>query len=389
MSLLKYRMPKLSLIFSDTEAGMGDNTDDFVEETLFCDTIRSHFKESKKHESDLILNGDIFDFLKASYKGEYPRHITEKVSLWKLKRIAKAHPEFFYVMKEWLQASKSNRIVFIIGNHDYDIVYPRIQEEIKNIIVGKVEAFRKRIVFPGFEFTDNLLHVEHGSQLDRYFRVDPDKFVHKKFSKYVKDPFLLLPWGHNALYDHFIHIKKEFPILDRIVPRIHTVEALPFMLKRRLYLDSALYMMKGFFYTQFRYWNDVLYRFPARTFGKYMFSFMRKEFELTILSGARKKLRRGDFWVLSVGHNHKGKIKKVGKHKIILNTGNWRDEYTPKLSVRKFYPKPKSYGYLLHTKNSIIDAKLIKVKSQMRPFSMEELKAMLRGDLPTPYLKRK
>ena len=107
-------MQKLTLVFSDIEIGIGNNTDDFVEEKLFCDTLKSNFHYHKKYNMDLVLNGDIFDFLKASYKNTYPRHVTEKISIWKLEHMYKAHPDFFNTLTEFINL-ENTRIIFIIG----------------------------------------------------------------------------------------------------------------------------------------------------------------------------------------------------------------------------------------------------------------------------------
>ncbi|MBL7051932.1 MAG: hypothetical protein ISS01_02480, partial [Nanoarchaeota archaeon] len=50
-------MDKLTLIFSDIEAGSGTNTDDLVEEDLLCQVIRNNFSYAKKYHTDLVLNG--------------------------------------------------------------------------------------------------------------------------------------------------------------------------------------------------------------------------------------------------------------------------------------------------------------------------------------------
>ena len=73
---------KLTLLFSDTEFGAGNRTDDFIEEDLFCKTLRGVFDEAKKQATDLIFIGDTFDFLKCPLKdGSFPRHFTENRSL--------------------------------------------------------------------------------------------------------------------------------------------------------------------------------------------------------------------------------------------------------------------------------------------------------------------
>ena len=73
---------RLSLLFSDTELGGGNRSDDFLEEGLFCDTLKGIFDDAKKNPCDLIFNGDTFDFIKCPLKdGSYPRHFTEKRSV--------------------------------------------------------------------------------------------------------------------------------------------------------------------------------------------------------------------------------------------------------------------------------------------------------------------
>ncbi len=82
---------KLTILFSDTELGAGNRTDDFIEEGLFCKTLRSIFDEAKKQQTDLVFNGDTFDFLKCPLKdGSHPRHLTEKRALEKFGLIKKS-----------------------------------------------------------------------------------------------------------------------------------------------------------------------------------------------------------------------------------------------------------------------------------------------------------
>ena len=217
-------MKKLSLVFSDIEVGGGDVFDDFVEEDLFCKVLRAHFEEAKQYNSEIILNGDIFDFLKCTYKGKHPRHITEKISLYKLNRMHKAHPKFFKLLRDWMANSPKSRIVFVLGNHDFDLIFPGVQEKLKEFIVGKNESWKERIIFPGFYYENGIIAAEHGSQLDTFFKVDPQNLVSNIPNKYVQEPFLVLPWGYNGIYDHFIHLKKAFPILEKLYPKEKILE---------------------------------------------------------------------------------------------------------------------------------------------------------------------
>ena len=364
-------MVKLSLLFSDIEAGAGTPTDDFIEEELFCNTIKKLIKDSKAQPTDLILNGDTFDFLKAPYGHIYPRHVTQKVSIAKLDAIITAHPKFFSTFANFLKASKTNRIVFIVGNHDYDIIYPKVQRKLRSILTKGLDNPKKRVVFSGFEFTDGLLHVEHGSQLDAFFRVNPKTFVHPG-TKWLTEPFLLLPWGVNALYDVVIHIKERYPLMERLYPKEATLSKISWKFKKELVLEMVLYFMKSFFITQFSERHDPLRRFRFADLWLYLKPFFAMSFHLNFLTEARKKLKKNNYQVMSVGHNHTSSIYKV-HGKTILNTGNWRDEYFYSSEVDAFLPKLKSYGYVLHEKNKILSCELREVGSKQNAIFAQDL----------------
>ena len=365
-------MPKLSLIFSDTELGSGTKTDDLIEEELLYSTIRKHFKDTKKYPTELVLNGDIFDFIKCPYKRKYPRHITEKISLYRLERIIKAHPGFFKVLQKFLEQDKRTKIIFIIGNHDFDIIFPKIQERIKQEIS---EKNKERIIFAGFEYTDNKIHFEHGSQLDPIFKVDPEKIIYGT-PKIVNNPILLVPWGYSAIYDFFIQLKEEFPLLERLFPKKDVLSTFPKSFRKKLVTHSVFYLFKSFFYTQFKHWDDQLYRFTPYEFYYFVTSLFRKQFELLIIDKAKKKIAKKKCKVLAVGHNHGENIYKL-KNSLILNTGSWRDEYNYSKKDKIYYPKDKNYGYVLHTKNKIQKLELIRVKSKQKPITLEKIENII------------
>ena len=364
-------MQKLTLLFSDTELGEGNATDDFIEDDLLIETIKRNFHYGEKYPIDFIFNGDTFDFLKAPYKGTYPRHITETISLWKLEKIHKAHPSFFEMLKDCLKINQRTRIIFIHGNHDFDIEFKGVQSKIKEYI-SKDKEEQKRILFPGFEFTDGLVHIEHGSQLDDFFEVNPEKLVYDSPNQIIAEPFLLTPWGYNVIYDHYIQIKEEFPLIERLNPRARTIELLPLRLKKKIILGSIWYMTKSFIYTQWRHRKDPMRNFPLFEFKKYMQNFLKGEYELKVDRRAKKKLIKSNFQVISFGHTHRGRIWKF-REKWILNTGNWRDEYDLNEKEKCYMPKTKSYGFILHSEKEIQEIKLVKRKSLQKPIPIKDI----------------
>ncbi|MAG60701.1 hypothetical protein CL619_02835 [archaeon] len=363
---------KLTLIFSDTELGAGNRSDDFIEEDLFCNTVRSLFVEAKKQPTDLVFNGDTFDFVKCPTKdGHYHRHFTEKRSLEKVSLIKKAHPKSFKVFKDFLKLRSDNRIIFIYGNHDYDLVFEGVQVAIARAICGRERKLEKQIFFPGFEFRDNLLFVEHGSQLDFYFKVHPKKFVHQG-NHFFPEPFLKTPWGYNALYEFYMEYKERYPLVERLLPREYAAAALPKKIRRELVIGSIWYLFKSFFYTQFVEFNDPLRRFPFSTFTSYFSKMVRRDFHLHFLRKARKKLKRSNYQVYSVGHNHTGTMLNFNG-KIIINTGAWRDEYLYNPEIDAFLPKMKSYGYVLHDAKKIHAVELREVSGKQEAIFFEDI----------------
>ncbi|MBS3162656.1 hypothetical protein J4467_01920 [Candidatus Woesearchaeota archaeon] len=367
-------MKKVTLVFSDIEVGTGNNTDDFVEEKLFCDTLKSNFHYHKKYNIDLVLNGDIFDFLKAPYKNSYPRHVTEKISLWKLEHMHKAHPGFFETLTEFINLGNT-RIIFVIGNHDYDIIYSKIKKQLRKLILKDKIKMKKKIIFPGFEFKSYQVLFEHGSQMDQFFRVDPSTLIHPKIQTVIEEPFLLVPWGFNALKEHLLIIKEEFPILERVFPKDKIINKLNTQVKKRVIFDTFFYMLKSFFYTQFRYKKDKLYNFTWNDFKKYMRNFLNKDYDLKFEDKAEMKLLSSRFKVISYGHNHLSSLYKI-KGKYILNTTTWRDEYEYSEETKTYKPLKKSYGFILHDKQKVYDIKLIYVKSEQKELKPSDIRGL-------------
>ncbi|MEZ4087379.1 MAG: metallophosphoesterase [Candidatus Gracilibacteria bacterium] len=144
---------------SDIEMGRGDITDDFSDDQAVAEflekIITDHAAEQPSPKITLVLNGDIFDFLKMEYKGELPYLITEDISLWKLEEVFKTHPGVFKAMKKFLDAHSHTNIHFVIGNHDSDIAWPSLQERIKQEL-GNQDRVTFDYWYKNGQFTPNM-----------------------------------------------------------------------------------------------------------------------------------------------------------------------------------------------------------------------------------------
>src|SRR3989338_337526 len=149
------------IILGDIEMGAGTLTDDFISDTALSQLIRS--LAEKPLPVDLVLNGDTFDFLKCPIvvdgKATYPRHVTPAVSLEKLHLLQKAHAPIFDALHFFVQQPEKT-LYFIVGNHDHDLVYPEVQEKLKNILKS-----RENMHFSWF-YKKHHVYIEHGQQYD-------------------------------------------------------------------------------------------------------------------------------------------------------------------------------------------------------------------------------
>lgn len=151
-------------------------------EFFFDDIFRSFLQEIERkanHQKiELILNGDIFDFDSVTSiphhplfkvtkiekkRGLFP---TEERALYKIRKILSDHPIFVEALSNFIR--KGHRVVFIFGNHDLELHFPLVQEEIlKTLDLSHEESQSVRFV-EWFYISNKDTLIEHGNQYDPY-----------------------------------------------------------------------------------------------------------------------------------------------------------------------------------------------------------------------------
>jgi len=138
-----------------------------------------HIEEKSRGDSvELVLNGDIFDFdsvLKLpdqplfrvnwleSLRGLKPR---SERSQFKIKVILEDHAIFVNALREFIL--RGNRAVFVIGNHDLELHFKEVQNEIFSQL-NLPQRFRDNIRFVEWFYISNQdTLIEHGNQYDPY-----------------------------------------------------------------------------------------------------------------------------------------------------------------------------------------------------------------------------
>lgn len=149
----------------------------FIDESLvqFLDHIQ---RLAAENQTELVLNGDIFDFdsvmslpEKPIYKidwietrrGLYPE---QEKSLFKIKIILEEHKPFIEALSKFIK--NGNKLVIIPGNHDVELLFPAVQEKIREALdLNEIEQLR--VSFPNWFYISNGdTLIEHGHQQDPY-----------------------------------------------------------------------------------------------------------------------------------------------------------------------------------------------------------------------------
>jgi UDP-2,3-diacylglucosamine pyrophosphatase LpxH len=151
--------------------------DDF---RAFCRWLCAEAAE-RRTSLALILNGDVFDLLRiepdgaASEVGSLEKRFgplpTPPVAARMMADVLAGHPVFVEALADVLEAGQE--IVMVSGNHDLELQWPQVQEEIRRAVAAALEAHRapaaslQRLTFsPWFVYEPGRIWIEHGCQYD-------------------------------------------------------------------------------------------------------------------------------------------------------------------------------------------------------------------------------
>lgn len=335
-------MIKNIFIISDIELGQGDIFDDFKDQDSLIKFLEKITNE--KGQNTLILNGDTLDFLKMPYQGKFTHHITEEISLFKLNSIIKTYPKIFAALSKFLN-KKHNIINFIIGNHDIDLLWPKVQEKIKATL-----DHGKQIFF-SHNFQNKELHIEHGNQIDYFYKID----TKIPFLKYKNETLLNLPIGAIVVIKYFLELKRNFPLEEKFYPRHQAFENFPEFKKLKQKITTDL-ILRGVLFDFIFNFKDPLSSLPYLNLIKHLFThglevideakFTKKRFKNLIKLYPGKK-------AYITGHLHLTHHElNANKNHIQIITDTWREEYLLTNGKEKFL-KPKTYAHIIYENDHI------------------------------------
>jgi UDP-2,3-diacylglucosamine pyrophosphatase LpxH len=135
-------------------------------------------KKAEGQQVELILNGDIFDFDSVmEIPDEPPYRVSwlekksglfaqEAKSKFKIGLILKSHPVWVEALRKFIL--NGNRVIFVIGNHDLELHFPSVQNEVlETLNIPKKQQYLVRFC-EWFYVSNKDTLIEHGNQLDPY-----------------------------------------------------------------------------------------------------------------------------------------------------------------------------------------------------------------------------
>ncbi|MGO9949692.1 MAG: hypothetical protein ACLPWG_22965 [Steroidobacteraceae bacterium] len=196
----------LHLVFGrDPSTGRYRENENFFSGGAFARAFQT-LQPAGSDQSLLVLNGDIFDFLRITgYPGEPPelehwadllarlgRSFTvaqlqnsinakerkyglrtdDYKSVWKLRQIEAGHGDFFDALASWLRVG--GRLLILKGNHDLEFYWPLVQQAVRLFLVdhgASSLAATEQVTFADDYVQIANLYIEHGHQYDTECRV--------------------------------------------------------------------------------------------------------------------------------------------------------------------------------------------------------------------------
>lgn len=137
---------------------MENTKNDFVLDKYFNDFI-NWIAHNLNHCPDvqLYLNGDMFDFSSVCLPGESIAYPYEKEAVSKLKIIMQAHPLFFDALSRFC-AKKNTTLKFFKGNHDWELNWLAVQNE----IIERISPEHPEKISFLYEEFDKKTYCRHG-----------------------------------------------------------------------------------------------------------------------------------------------------------------------------------------------------------------------------------
>jgi len=316
-------MPEaLKLVISDFHLGKGqflpsglpNVMEDFHHDIKLSEFLEYYSRGAGRNGAvnvELVINGDFFDYLTVDVSGKYPDAMFESDALMSTKLICEGHPVAMQGLRDFAH-TKGCAIRYLLGNHDPAIVWPSVQNYLRDVIHPEME-----FGMDGYDFDD--IRIEHGHQREVVHQFDMHQLTLPPGKRGRKESIINFPFGCFFVTQFLTKLRIHRPYISYVMPF-------------RLYLRWAF--INDFW---FALWHGILVilYFIKMRFIRHPYRFSRFSKTLQILhaifdpprleSIAAKILKTAPYRILIMGHNHEACMRLYPDGKQYINSGTWTE----------------------------------------------------------------
>lgn len=323
--LPKNKIDKTVLVISDIHLGAGrmvngqkNFLEDFHQDSELVEFLEFYSsKDYVNREVELVINGDLFDLLAVPYVPFFDdEYWSEEAGIAKLQLILDAHEEVMQALNNFLSVKKK-KIVFIIGNHDAELLLPGLQELLLNQFDLKN---RERFIIwddpTSAYIPEKGIHIKHGHEYEIAHHFSKScNILHDSEGK----RYFLPPWGSYYVTRVINKFKQERGHINAIRPiKMFIINGLIYdtLFTIRFLLATSYYFIMIRF----------IYFFKQEKNLKKLLEYAKNELDLFNDYESLTKdyiEREQDLIALIVGHTHHPIFRPFDSGKYFINSGTW------------------------------------------------------------------
>lgn len=322
--LRKNKSEKIILVISDLHLGAGhvvngqkNILEDFHYDNELIEFFNFYSNDEYSNKSiELIINGDFLDLLAVPYVKYFDDDFwSEEAAIDKMRMILDAHKEVMEALNLFVQ-KKNKNVIFIIGNHDAEIVFPSLQKMFLEIFDESIRD-RVQVLADGVDYYPHPeVLIKHGHEYVIAHNFEPSSVIAESDTG---RKYFIPPWGSyyvtrivNKFKEDREHINAVRPIKKFLINGLiyDTLFTVRFILANIYYflMVRFIYLFKSG--SNFRSLFDILPE-ELDLFSDYE-SLAEDFFEVN------KEVK-----VLILGHTHEPIYRAYPNGTYFINTGTW------------------------------------------------------------------
>lgn len=324
----KNEFKRTIIVISDLHLGAGNSVnnrknplEDFHFDKELIEFIEYH---SSGHfldrEVELIINGDFFDLLAVPYVKYFDDEFwSEEASLLKLKMIVEAHYGVIDALRDFL-SFPNNKLTYILGNHDSEIILPKLQEYIYELFPSESRnRFKLLVNEQKVYIPEEGVVLKHGHEYEVAHHFNSKNIATDEQGKL----YFIPPWGSyyvtrviNKFKEGRDYINAVRPINKFIINGLiyDTLYTLRFGFANIIYFLMVRFLL---IFKQNKKLNEIINGVKAEMN-------LFKDYETLT---EEEILGDPNMHALIVGHTHDPIFREYDDGSIFINTGTWTKMY--------------------------------------------------------------